>query len=58
MFTEDCVHGDCIWGAGHVELLLEKMPNAFLLQHVSVSSVFHNVYSADPQREAALRGNL
>lgn len=35
----------------HVESLLENMPKAPLLQHISISSVFHNVYSAEPQRE-------
>lgn len=48
----------CVWGAEHTESLLENMPNALWLQHTSTSSVFHNVYRTEPQREAALRGDL
>lgn len=56
-FTGLCSWG-CVWGAEHTESLLENMPNALWLQHTSTSSVFRNVYRAEPQREAALRGDL
>lgn len=55
-WTTFCVRGRLYMGS--LEPLLEKMPDVLLLQHATISSVFHSVYRAEPQSRGLPRGNL